>query len=148
MIVTTYLNGKKFKVYYTDGCDNLTKFLRTWEGKPEDDLFLNFAKFNNLSFTENVKIYTSRLINKVKKEKKNAFLIEKNIPITKHIRKSKYPFKDMDIGDSFIISEEYSDHELRLKSNAARRWLKSSGTNYKFTLRKTEDNKIRIWRIK
>ncbi len=54
----------------------------------------------------------------------------------------KYPFKYMEIGDSFIIGE----YKIK-NSNAARSWAAYRGNNWKFAQRKTKDNKIRIWRV-
>jgi hypothetical protein len=69
------------------------------------------------------------------------FKIEKNIkippPTYNRGRPTIYPFEKMSVGDSFI-SSEYSRINIRRISNAARNW--------KFEVRKTDDNMIRIWR--
>lgn len=84
----------------------------------------------------------------------NEIKIDKGIPIPKLsynngiYRKRKYPFRQMEVGDSFIISEEYSRDIMSRKGTAARAWSAKSGMGYKFSLHKTSDNKIRIWRIK
>ena len=83
-----------------------------------------------------------------KKREILGYEINKNIPIPVSGigRPRKYPFKEMNIGDSFIIYEKYSRLNMSLMGNAARNWSKKGNYGYKFTLKKTEDNKIRIWR--
>lgn len=78
------------------------------------------------------------------------YKIEKNIAIDK--RKGRgvnitHPFDKMQVGDSFIIGD-YSVKNMRKFSNRARYWAKRKKNGYIFSTRKTEDNKIRIWRIK
>lgn len=73
----------------------------------------------------------------------NMFTIEKNIPITKSSpgRKqgvSKYPFAEMEIGDSFLVPRE-KENSVNCIS---RRFL-----DKKFSMRKVEGG-CRIWRIK
>lgn len=60
----------------------------------------------------------------------------------------KYPFGQMNIGDSFIISEEYSRESMSKYSNAARNFGKTQNPVMKFSTRKVEGSKIRIWRVK
>ncbi len=62
---------------------------------------------------------------------------------------TKYPFKQMEIGDSIIISEVYSRHEMALKGNAARNWANKSQhcKKWRFSLCKTDEGKIMITRI-
>lgn len=62
-------------------------------------------------------------------------------------KRNKYPFADMKIGDSFV-TVEYSAKDWNRLANAARSWARYQGNGYEFTLGKTEDNKIRIWRTK
>ena len=76
------------------------------------------------------------------------FKIEKNIPLND--RRSliiKHPFNEMSIGDSFIIGD-YSSKNMQKFSNRARYWARRKKNGYVFSTRKTDDNKIRIWRIK
>jgi len=74
-----------------------------------------------------------------------AYVIEKNIPAPK-VRKAgkRYPFGDMEVGDSFnagVLS--YADRG-RL-SSAATQHAKYYGK--KFTTRTDDDGNIRCWRI-
>jgi len=78
------------------------------------------------------------------------FKIEKNIPIPSKNPGShkKYPFEKMEVNDSFIICDKYTKEEMARVSSRARGWSQYWNKEYKFTLRKTEDNKIRIWIVK
>ncbi len=72
------------------------------------------------------------------KAKNMKFEIEKNIPIPEHkVRNSKYPFADMEIGDS-ILSE--SPHTVMSAYQYGKRH------NKKFMSRKINNN-YRIWRV-
>ena len=85
------------------------------------------------------------------------FKIDKNIPLPPHKRaggktpKGKYPFRKMQIGDSFLYPEPENNRAERLRIgaliiNSAR----SSGIatkKMKFTTRRVKDG-IRCWRIK
>ena len=74
--------------------------------------------------------------------------IEKNIPITKNGagKPCKYPFSKMEVNDSLIFGE-YTKHNMSLAANAPRNWAAKANPTWKFVTRKTEDNKIRIWRV-
>ena len=76
------------------------------------------------------------------------YKIEKNIPITKG-KKSKYPFKEMEVGDSFECGE-YSPKLMRRISATMRMFSKQTKgfEKYKFTVKRINDNKIRVWRIR
>lgn len=74
------------------------------------------------------------------------YKIEKGIEIPKQRRECKFPFNDMDVGDSFVYSE-YSRSNMTSISNAARNWARARKNGFVFSCRKM-DNKIRIWRIK
>lgn len=72
--------------------------------------------------------------------------IDKNIPIPPRKRPgqkgSKYPIRDLDVGDSFIMAvKDTSIASAYLRVAAIR-----IGDGRKFTVRKTEDG-IRVWRI-
>lgn len=71
--------------------------------------------------------------------------IDKGIPIPERRKAfSKYPFKEMEIGDSFFI-----DKKLTTISSVAFQATKKTG--YKFSLRTVEEKKkkgTRCWRIK
>jgi len=78
-----------------------------------------------------------------------AYKIEKNIKppmIKKTGAPNKYPFNEMNIGESFI-SGEYSQKNWNKLANAARNWAKYQDDEYVFQLAREGDN-IRIWRIK
>lgn len=74
--------------------------------------------------------------------------IEKGVPIPDDPRgrRGKYPFKDMEVGDSFFVS---CDDEKRKKtvrnSIYASRWRREKGYKFKCSL---EKEGIRVWRVK
>lgn len=73
--------------------------------------------------------------------------IEKNIPVPTTHYNIKYPFDDMEIGDSFIVNTERERRHVMCAWNG---WIERSvnGKNKKFTSRRVGDNEYRIWRIK
>jgi hypothetical protein len=73
------------------------------------------------------------------------FTIEKGIEKPKG-KRAKYPFSKMEIGDIVIMAEVYSRQLAQKYFTAA----KNYGTRWgkKFSAKKTEDGKLRIWRIK
>lgn len=76
--------------------------------------------------------------------------IEKNIPIPKAIqvgRRSKYPFDDMEIGDSFAVDKS---EVARVRASATNHNCKP-GKNFEkrhFGVLKLEDGSYRCWRTK
>lgn len=77
--------------------------------------------------------------------------IEKNIPIPEpKKRKCKYPFNEMEVGDSFFypIENNLSTNEMQMRLvNASCSFNRKNGNTYKF--RSTQlKNGVRIWRIK
>lgn len=79
------------------------------------------------------------------------YKLQDNIPIPPRVvagRRSKYPFKQMIIGSSFLVPKKDADGDLkrlmtRMASAAA---TAEKNFNYKFTLRKLPDG-VRVWRI-
>lgn len=72
--------------------------------------------------------------------------IEKGVPIPEKGNKdSKYPFNEMEVGDSVIVAE-YSIENMR-KINSILYYYTSKNKGKKFTQRQ-EDKNIRVWRIK
>lgn len=71
------------------------------------------------------------------------YQIEKNIPLPKpRATNIKYPFGQMQKGDSFAVKLE----EYRRADRAARAY--GWKHNMKFSVRKDEDGVPRIWRVK
>lgn len=71
-----------------------------------------------------------------------TFVIEKNIPIGKQVRKSKYPFAQMENGDSFFVPTGDQDpHRV-----ASRIHNHARHQNVRIATRQTE-NGIRVWKI-
>lgn len=77
------------------------------------------------------------------------YIIENKIPVPVSRNDStKFPFKEMNVGDSFIICDDYS-YENQVKfGNLARSWARTYNPLWKFSLRREDGCKIRIWRIK
>ena len=65
------------------------------------------------------------------------YQIEKDVPMP---RRGKYPFSEMEIGDSFSVPAE---DRLRLASSASRA---SARLGCKFVTRKQKDGSVRCWR--
>jgi hypothetical protein len=80
------------------------------------------------------------------------FKIDKNIPITFESRNSKnYPFKDLEIGDSFLIpvlEDNYTTSRSSVVSSV-KHFMSKDRKNREFLVRtKREEKGIRVWRIK
>ncbi len=76
-----------------------------------------------------------------------AVQIEKNVPLpgSGAGRPSKYPFADMEVGDSFLVAEGPSSGHLGYNArNAAKNFGVRHGM--KFSVKQTEGG-VRIWRI-
>lgn len=67
--------------------------------------------------------------------------IDKNTPLPPS--GTKYPFADMDIGDSFLCN----DRSCVQIASAAYKWAKAKGNGAKFTCRTVEGG-VRCWRVK
>ena len=75
----------------------------------------------------------------MKGEVKMNIEIEKNIPIPPEKRRNVYPYKDMDIGESFVVPSA----KIQIVCNANYRAGKVSGK--KFIARREGDG-VRVWR--
>ncbi len=79
------------------------------------------------------------------------FEIEKNIPIdVKHKKGSKYPFKDMEVGDSFLVTTKHEKEKFIVRAAAyafAAYYKKKTGNVIKFKTSCVENDDIRVWRI-
>ena len=78
--------------------------------------------------------------------------IDKNIPLpdkrrTYAKRPRKYPFEDLEIGDSFIYVRTDNDHDRRVKANSAcvlaLHWSKKLKRSHGV---RTTDGVVRVWR--
>ena len=63
--------------------------------------------------------------------------VEKDVPIP-----NKYPFQDMEVGDSFELAPTMKRATVTV---AAQRWGQKHGA--KFTIKKIGENTFRCWRI-
>lgn len=78
------------------------------------------------------------------------FKVEKNVPITKTKKvNDKYPFSEMEVGDSFFIKCKDKE-DFRRKSivvcNYFKKYILDNNLNWKYCTRKQEDYNIRVWR--
>ena len=73
------------------------------------------------------------------------FKIEKNIPLPQDLRGrgGKYPWREMEIGDSFFISNEETN---QTRIHSAPSYFSLRNPAYKFRVRKVAGG-YRIWRI-
>lgn len=87
--------------------------------------------------------------------KDKEFEIEKGIPIPDKRNpggsskgQTKYPFQEMEVGDSFLYNDKLNDEKgQRNIANNARNWCKHHQLNWKFIARQISQG-VRIWRIK
>lgn len=68
------------------------------------------------------------------------YKIEKGVPLPKTGDKSKYPFKEMEVGDSVFISDK-TPEQLGGSMGSARK-----ATGFRFTARR-ENGGARVWRF-
>ncbi len=74
--------------------------------------------------------------------------IERNIPITKAKRASKYPFEDMEKGDSFFVrcgKKQIGSKRSNIYARMLAFWQDHQKTE--FTIRSV-DGGLRCWRLK
>lgn len=74
-----------------------------------------------------------------------TFKIEKNIepPLGGGDKNRKYPFYQMEVGDSFLLNGA----NVETVRNAAHNFGKAQGRDWKFSFRKTPEGR-RCWRVK
>lgn len=74
--------------------------------------------------------------------------IDKGIPIPLFKSSRRYPFTDMEIGDSFIVECDRTDCKkvMAAVSGAGRLFRNRMKSNAKFTV-KIVENGIRCWRV-
>ena len=71
------------------------------------------------------------------------YLIEKNVPMPKGYG-SKYPFEEMEIGDSFRVN---GGRDATVRA-ATYKYNKENKNGAKLSCRKDGANAVRIWRVK
>ena len=71
-----------------------------------------------------------------------TFVIEKNVPLPEKNIRWKYPFDQMEVGDSFAVPEGINRTRV---SVAAMRYGREH--KMKFTVRQMPDRSLRCWRI-
>lgn len=87
-------------------------------------------------------------------ESGEVFVIQKSIPISGTFRSLgahlRYPFDKMMAGESFEVKVSKTDARRRVSnlSSACSSFVKRSNKAAKFTVRRTSETTIRVWRIK
>ena len=94
-----------------------------------------------------------------------GYELDKSVPIPTDYRSTdiKYPFDEMEIGDSFFISPEYEDEDTKRLSNRIaqarqgyQKRMAKQGTEVKFTQRQWVEDYggkegpiagLRVWRV-
>ena len=69
--------------------------------------------------------------------------IENDVPMPKTTRPTKYPFRDMNVGESVFFDNEPKGSQSNPAISAH---MLSKRTDFKFATRK-EGNGVRIWRV-
>lgn len=89
----------------------------------------------------------------VRVESGEIYIIQKNIPIL-GVRSMgttlRYPFHEMEAGESFEIKSNPKETRRMVSrvSSACVSYVKRANKAAKFTVRRTSDTSIRVWRIK
>ena len=90
----------------------------------------------------------------VRVESGEVFVIQKNIPVSGVYRalgpSLRYPFDNMLPGESFEIKASKTDMRKMVSraSSAATSFVKRSNKAARFTVRRTGETTIRVWRLK
>ena len=90
----------------------------------------------------------------VRTESGEVFIIQKLIPISGTYRSLgpsiRYPFAEMAAGDSFEIKVNKTEIKAKVSrmSSACVSYCKRANQSAKFTVRRTTDESVRVWRIK
>ena len=90
----------------------------------------------------------------IRVESGEIFILQKNIPVTASLRSIgphlRYPFAEMMPGESFEF--KVNKNEIRRAvsrtSSACSSYVRRNNKASKFTVRRTSDTAIRVWRIK
>lgn len=92
--------------------------------------------------------YNSPLMDLMDINKSNGtnYKIEKDVPVPIS-KRSVYPFRAMEIGDSILVDENYSRELMSKYNNAARNFCRKAKLDWNFITRKTDEG-IRVWRVK
>ena len=77
-------------------------------------------------------------------ESMSDFIVDKNVPYIRKGLSLKYPFRNMDLKDSFLISKSAEDAQ-RVRSAAS---VFGRRNKVKFSILKNEDGEYRCWRVK
>lgn len=90
----------------------------------------------------------------VRTESGEVFIIQKQIPISGTYRSLgpslRYPFAEMAAGDSFELKVNKTEIKAKVSrmSSACVSYCRRANKSAKFTVRRTSDESVRVWRIK
>lgn len=70
------------------------------------------------------------------------FEIEKGIPVPRNVRKGNYPYSEMEVGDSFFVSNEVASAEA--VRNSASLYGRKFGKRFTVSLC---SGGVRVWRL-
>lgn len=72
-----------------------------------------------------------------------AFKVERDVPFPSNLEgRSNYPFRSMNVGDSFVVPASFAG-----KIRAAASYFSLRNPEFQFTCRKTRDGEFRVWRV-
>jgi len=74
------------------------------------------------------------------------YKVEKNIEYPTPVMRRKYPFPEMEPGDSFLLDEGITHSQINIVRAVAKKWGKRhDGEN--FSVRKAGGGRYRCWRL-
>jgi hypothetical protein len=85
----------------------------------------------------------------VKPTERSEFKIEKNIPLPVTRAATKYPFADMQVGDSFLVRTKDEAHARGVSQSlyTALKRFRTVKPTWRFTCRSQLPEGVRCWRI-
>lgn len=91
----------------------------------------------------------------VRVETGDVFMLQRHIPLTSIYRRMgpnmRYPFSEMKAGESFELKVASKDELKRKVSNissAVSAFVRTRNSSAKFSVRRTSDSTLRVWRVK
>lgn len=90
----------------------------------------------------------------VRVESGDVYIVQRNIPISGTYRSLgptlRYPFHEMETGESFEIKTNPVEARKIVSrvSSACTSYVKRANKAAKFTVRRTSDQTVRVWRVK
>ncbi len=76
-----------------------------------------------------------------------SYEIEKEVPIPTRKKEAKYPFKILEIDESFLIKKEEVESKSSYQNFASNIHCMAKAAGIKISIRKLDNGDVRIWRI-